>query len=560
MKSNINKTITVGEYLLYRLHALGVEHIFGIPGDYVLRFNQLIEQHPHIQFINTTRESAAGHAANAYAKFRGLGVACITYGVGIEIIAPLTQAYVESYPLVVISGTIANDEFRKNKQCHHLINRVIGEDGDRTQFEIFKHLTIDQGILHSPATAVATIDRVLHACSQYQLPVYLEIPRNIVDKPIPQPIIKTLFSPPISHSHPLEQSLQDTQKILSSCQYPLIWAGHEIDRFQLSTHLLSFAEKYHIPLVSSLLGKTVFDEHHPLFAGVYQGKMSSDKTLEAVEQCDCLLMAGVILNDIDTGIFTTKLDQNHQIEASRDVVTINNHQYPIQLSDYIKGLNTISLPHTFSFPYTPRYSTLPANFEPHPKTKTTMKRVFECLQTHLTKEHIVISDVGDSLFASADLVLGQNAYLSNSFFASIGVATPAAIGAQFADAKRRVVAIVGDGGFQMSATELSTAVRYHIDPIVIVLNNHGYGTERVLLEGKFNDLVDWHYTKIPLVLGGGVGIKAATEESLQDALQQAFNERGIFYLIEIDIEKTDFSPSLQRLGKFLSKVVKPETS
>src|SRR5947209_3956084 len=103
MHTATSRTVTIGQYLLDRLYELGVEHIFGVPGDYVLRMDKLIEQHEHIQFINMTRENTAGYAADAYARIRGMGVACITYGVGINITNSLAQAYVENSPLVVIS-------------------------------------------------------------------------------------------------------------------------------------------------------------------------------------------------------------------------------------------------------------------------------------------------------------------------------------------------------------------------------------------------------------------------------------------------------------------------
>lgn len=556
MPKTTNTPLTVGQYLLEQLHALGVSHIFGIPGDYVLRFNKLIEMHSHIEFINTTRESTAGYAANAYGLLRGLGVACVTYGVGIEVISSMTQAHIESYPLVVISGTIADDEFRKRPESHHLINKVIREGADCTQLEIFKLLTIDQGVLNNPSTAAAIIDRVLHNCLKHKKPVYLEIPRNIVDQPLSQIPEEIFFCPSKSDPLILTEALKEAETILTHCRSPLIWAGHEIARFGLSSPLLEFAEKHQIPIVSSLLGKTVIDEHHPLFIGVYQGEMSSEKTLEALQKCDCLLIVGVILSDIDTGISTVKLDQDHRMIATGNDLKINHHHYPIFLHEFIEGLNQLTLPQQFHFSCTPRHTTVTKKFEAKPHNKTTIKRVFECIQSHLNPTHILVSDVGDALFASADLALSQNSFISNSYFASIGVGTSAAIGAQIAEPNRRVIAIVGDGGFQMSSMELSTAVRYHLDPIVIVLNNHGYGTERVLLEGNFNDLVDWNYSKIPLVLGGGVGIKAETEEEFQQALEKALAQRGTFYLIEVCLDKTDFSPALQRLGKALGKIVK----
>lgn len=557
MNSKENPQPTIGQYLLDRLRSYGVGHIFGVPGDYVLRFNKLIEQDPHIQFINTTRENTAGYAADAYARIRGLGVACITYGVGINITNSLAQAYVENSPLVVISGTVGTEEFKKNQTLHHLINHSTTEHGDSTQLEVFKNMTIDQGVLNSPDTAAAIIDRVINSCLQHKKPVYLEIPRDQVDRPLTFSSSPSSILTSISDPKELKEALVKTQIVLSTCKHPLIWAGHEILRFGLSDELIQFAEKHQIPVVSSLLGKTAIDEHHPLFIGVYQGEMSAKEVSDAVHQCDCLLRFGVILHDLDTGIFTAKLDQEHCIVANCNQLTINRHHYKdVHFSDYIKGLNRLTLPQKFHSTHTSRRARLPSKFEFISNAKTTTKRVFQCIQTHLTSDNMIIADVGDCLFGSSDLVLHQNSFLSCAYFASLGFATPGAIGAQFAAPNRRIIVIVGDGGFQMTAMELSTVVRYHLDPIVIVLNNHGYGTERILLEGKYNDIVNWNYTKIPEVLGGGIGIKADTEKAFEEALKQAIAKRGTFYLIEVELEKLDFSPALNRLGELLGHIVK----
>lgn len=556
MDSNSQHPLTVGQYLLDRLYTYGVRHIFGVPGDYVLRFNKQIEQHPDIQFINTIRENTAGYAADAYARLRGLGVACITYGVGINIANALAQAYVEDSPLVVISGAVGIEEFKKHIIRHHLINTSLAPHGDNTQLEVFKHLTIDQGVVTSPHTAATIIDRVLNNCFQHKKPVYLEIPRDQVDKPIILTPSPPSYSMPSSDPDTLKEALTETQTILSRAHYPLIWAGHEILRFGLSQDLLQFAEKYQIPIVSTVLGKTVIDERHPLFIGVYQGEMCVAEVSKVVHQCDCLFLAGVLLSDLDTGIFTAKLDQKDRIMASRNSLTIGHHHYNIDLNDYIKGLSSLVLPHPFNFSFPSHHTRSPKAVESKPENKTTIKHVFQCLQTYLTPEHIVISDVGDCLFASSDLVLSHRSFLASAHFASLGFGTPGAIGAQLAEPNRRVIAIVGDGGFQMTAMELSTAVRYHLDPIVIVLNNHGYGTERILLEGDYNDLTNWNYTLIPQVLGGGIGIKVETEQAFEQAIQQALAQRGNFYLIEVELEKLDFSPALHRLGELLGKIVK----
>lgn len=557
MNTKKNNTLTIGQYLLDRLYAHGVKHIFGVPGDYVLKFNKLIEEQPHIQFINTTCENTAGYAADAYARFSGLGAACITYGVGINITNSLAQAYVENSPLVVISGTVGVEEFKKHSTLHHMINKSMTTHADRTQLDIFKNVTADQGVLDDPSTAAATIDRVLQTCLELKKPVYFEIPRDHVDKILPSKPHSPPVYYPASDPKTIKEVLSETEEIFLKCQRPIIWAGHEITRFGLNQDLIFFAEQHQIPIVSSLLGKTVVDEFHPLFAGVYQGEMSRPEIIELVETCDCLLLAGVVMHDLDTGIFTAKLDQEKVIAVNSDKLKIGCHNYSnVTLRDYIKGLNELHLPKIPPPIHTPRSHALPEKFIADNQNKTTTKRIFECLQSHITKDYIIVSDIGDCLFASSDLVLGLNSYMACAYFASLGFGAPGAIGAGLADHSRRVIAVIGDGGFQMTAMELSTAVRYKLDPIIIILNNHGYGTERSLLEGDYNDIQNWNYANIPLVLGGGVGIKVETEQAFEEALQKAIADKGTLSLIEVELEKMDFSPALCRLGELLGKIVK----
>lgn len=542
----------VGKYLLDRLYHAGVKHIFGVPGDYVLHLDKMIEQH-QIKFINTTRESTAGYAADAYARMTGLGVACITYGVGINIANPLAQAFVEKSPLVVISGTAGTDEFAKTPMRHHLINKSCSVHTDTTQLEIFKQVTIDQAILHDAKTAAADIDRVLHACLKHQQPVYIEIPRNIVSEPIPSHQPK-LYPDQDSDQEALQEALKETMKILKKCKKPLIWAGHEILRDGLSDELLKFAEAFHIPIASSLLGKTVVSEYHPLSVGVYQGGMSQKEVYDFVEGCDCVFILGVIMDDLDTGIFTAKIDQEHRIIANAANIQIGQHHFHcVFLKDFIHELASAAPSRRFDFPFPTAKDRVNKGFKPTAGAKTTTKRLFECLQSHLKPDHILVTDVGDCLFGSADLVLDYNSFLACAYFASLGFGVPGAIGAQIAVPSRRVVAIIGDGAFQMTGTELSAAVRYHLDPIIIVMNNHGYGTERPLLEGSYNDIQDWHYAELPRLLGGGTGVRVNTEDGLHQALTKAFATRGTFSLIEVELGKLDFSLGLRRLGELADK-------
>ena len=130
---------------------------------------------------------------------------------------------------------------------------------------------------------------------------------------------------------------------------------------------------------------------------------------------------------------------------------------------------------------------------------------------------------------------------------------PAALGVQTAAPELRPIVLVGDGAFQMTGMELSAIVRYGKNPIIVVLDNDGYGTERPMLDGAFNDLVRWNFARIPDVLGAGLGIKVATEAEMAAALQRARANTGSFTLIQVMIDRDDHSPALLRLTKTLAE-------
>ena len=143
---------------------------------------------------------------------------------------------------------------------------------------------------------------------------------------------------------------------------------------------------------------------------------------------------------------------------------------------------------------------------PAADSQVTLKGLFGHLDLKLDQTTLVIADVGESLFAAADLRVHRGfEFLSPAYYTSMGFAVPASIGASFADPTLRPIVLVGDGAFQMTGSELSTAVRYRQAPIVIVLNNRGYSTEREILEGPFNDIHDWRYERICDLIGGGIG-------------------------------------------------------
>src|SRR5688572_28820915 len=168
--------LSIGEYLIQRLHDHGVRHVFGIPGDYVLGFyDQLASS--KLKIVTTCDEQGAGFAADAYARMRGLGAVCVTYCVGgLKVANTTAEAYAEKSPVVVISGAPGMKERAKNPLLHHKVKEF------DTQKRVFDQLTVASTVLSDPQTAFQEIDRVIHAALRYKRPVYIELPRDMVMK------------------------------------------------------------------------------------------------------------------------------------------------------------------------------------------------------------------------------------------------------------------------------------------------------------------------------------------------------------------------------------------
>ncbi len=539
---------SIGTYLIQRLLAYGVQHVFGVPGDFVLGFNKLLENSP-IQFINTCDEQGAGFAADAYARLRGLGCVCVTYSVGgLKIANTTAQAFAEKSPVVVISGAPGTTECIKNPLLHHKVRNF------DTQFKIFQELTVAATVLDNPQTAFAEIDRVLAAANRYKRPVYIELPRDMVHQP---GNLQNLTSAPPEVSDPdtLAEALKEAVDLINAARQPVILADVEVHRFGLQDALQQLTEATNIPVAETILGKSVLNELHPNHLGLYAGALGSEFARQYVESSDCLILLGVFLTDLNLGLFTAHLDPKRSIYVTSEKTSIQLHSYDqIRLQDFVQGLIQAKIQRRErSWPNSSQH---PPVFAAVPQQAITIARLFEQLNSFLSDDTIVIADVGDALFGGLGLFIrGKTRFLSPAYYASLGFAVPASLGAQLAEPHTRPLVLVGDGAFQMTGMELSAIARYGLNPIIVVLNNKGYGTERPMLDGKFNDLLNWQYSRIPEILGTGRGFEVHTEDELAAALLASKAHRESFCILDVHLEKHDMSAALNRLTQALGERV-----
>ena len=549
-------TMPMGQFLFEYLYRKGVKHSFGVPGDFALPTFAWLDK-SRIQHITMTHEPGAGFAADAYARLNGIGLVCVTYCVGgLNALNAIAGAYAEKSPVVVVSGAPGRKDREKDPLLHHKVKTF------ETQRRVYDEVTVASTVLLDEQTAASEIMRVVDACLRAKRPVYIEMPHDMVDRMIPIPAHPQAGTVTAKQSDPgtLAAVLEEARAFLARAKKPVILAGVELHRHNLIEPVLRFAEALNIPIAADLLSKSVVAENHPLYLGVYGGAMSSDLACrEYVESADSVLMLGTFITDMSMGIYTAKLDRQRVLLATTEQVRIRYHRFEdVEFADFLNGLVQMAKRKEglkpFAFKQAIRHE------EPQPLAESelteplTMTELLRIVSLHLNENCCVVSDVGDAIFGAVGIrTLKHAEFIAPAYYLSMGFAVPAAIGVSMAAPKRRPIVLVGDGAFQMTGTEVSTAVRLGLKPIIIILNNDGYGTMRKIRDGRFNQITRWNYGKICELVGGGQATTAFTRGQLDGAIRAAMGSETL-QVIDARLPRDDMSPQLKNMTTEMARL------
>lgn len=554
MNISNNSEITVAEYLLLRLKEIGVDHLFGVPGDFVLGFfNQLIKS--NIKYIGTCNELNAAYAADGYARIKGIGAFSSTFGVGeLSAINGVAGAFAERVPMVVITGSPATINFRTRPLLHHTL-------GDyQIPLKMYEKITVTSTHLISAEMAPAEIDRVLMSCLKYQQPVYISFPSDVVMMKCKLPAPFVFPTHPKSDPDALEEAIKEAMSMLDKSQKPVVIGDVELIRYKLQKDFAGLLDKTGFPYVTMMLGKTLLSEHHPQFIGLFEGERSRDYVKNRIESADCVLKLGALMTDFNTGGFTTHLDDSKTISANIGFVKIKHHYYEnVHLHDFINGLTEKlakrvagSLDIQSASEACVHRDTEP--FHTNASKLLTIKRFFDRMSHFIEDDSIIIAETGVSLFSAAEMLMPEGTtFIGQTFYGSIGYTVGATLGASLAAQDRRAVLFIGDGAFQVTCQDLSTMIRNHLKPIIFLMNNDGYTIERVICDHPYNDIQPWKYHKLVEVFGGGLGIDVYTEGDLEEALKKAAKTDGLVF-IEIHTGRMDSPESLVSAGRSMAKI------
>lgn len=536
---------TVAAHLVRRFRELGVDEAFGIVGDFALRMFGAIHDEG-FPILVTTDEQGAGFAADAYARLRGFGVVAITYGAGgMKVANAAANAWAEQVPLLILSGSPGLAERAGDPLLHH---KVKGFD---TQLRVFEDLTCAQALLTTGDTAANEIDRVIRTMLEEQRPGYIEVPRDLIGHPIDPPDFDITAAPPVVDEGALADALDDLMSELRVAKTVAIHVGAITGRRGCESALFDLATSASIPVANSALGRGIFPERHALGLGLYMGAVSPEAIVRRVEDVDLLLSIGVLQTDLILGGFTAHVDPRREALLADDNVTVHRRTYRnVPLWALLPALAKAVKDEGLSFPHEPL--ALDPPFVPQ-DAELTVERTVAAIEGHLDARHGLLLDPGEALFSSVDMRIPAWAHAS-AYYATMGYAVPAALGAGKADPDHRPVVIVGDGAFAMTGLEVASCAFHDVPAIVIVLDNEGYGTQRPLMDGPYNDIPPLAAEEMVRVIGRGEGRTARTERELDAALSDAVSSNELF-IIRVVLPKHTRSAALSRLGAAIAKRV-----
>jgi indolepyruvate decarboxylase len=534
--------LTIGKYLLQALKELGIKQVFGIPGDMVIKFFKMIEDDEDFNLFTFSHEPGAGFAAIGSSRATHRPAAtCITYGAGgLNMVNSVACAYAEKTPLIVISGGPGQAEKQRDVFLHHVV-----KDFD-SQLNVYKEVTQAAEVLDSSETAYTKIQRTLSACQEFMRPVYIEIPRDMVDQEIAIPKDNNAIFYTTDESAMKEAANEISLRIATS-KMPVILVGVEVDRLYLKNHVSQLAKKLNIPVVSEFLARDIMPIDDPYYFGTYLGLAGNQIARKLVEESDCLLMFGVLIADINLGIKLQRLKRENLILCFSRQVFIGHHIYnDVPLKPLIDELLQSEADRKkFSFP---------AKIEPainrtckYSARSITMNEVIDAVNWFFSEygEMPIVSDTGDCLFITTKIQ--TSTIMASAYYATMGFGAPSAIGYAVTTGKRPLV-LVGDGAFQMTGQEISHCPHFDINPIFMVFNNRQWGMQQLFHPtAHFNELVNWPYAKIA-ELWGGKGYICDTCETLYRALEDAKNNKE-FSLIELQMTKEEYSEEIQEWFK-----------
>ena len=542
-KISLESPKTGSDLVLETLRDLGIDTIFGYPGGAVLPFYDAIYNFKGIRHILGRHEQGCLHEAEGYAKSTGkLGVAVVTSGPGAtNAITGIADAMSDSVPLLVFTGQVARTGIGKDAFQEA---DIVGITMPITKYNYQVRETADIPRIITEAVHIATTGR--------PGPVVIDLPKDVsaletdfiysseVNLPSYQPTLE-----------PNDMQIKKILKQLSKAKKPVLLAGGGISYAEAAAELNEFAERYQIPVVTSLLGQGTIATSHPLFLGM-GGMHGSFAANIAMTEADFMISIGCRFDDRLTGnpkTFAKNAKVAHIDIDPAEIGKIISADIPV-VGDAKKALQQLlaePVVRNNTEKWIEKVTKDKNRVRSYDKKERVVQpqAVIERIGELTNGDAIVVTDVGQHQMWTAQYYPYQNErqLVTSGGLGTMGFGIPAAIGAKIANPDKEVVLFVGDGGFQMTNQELAILNIYKVPIKVVMLNNHSLGMVRQwqesFYEGRTSESV---FDTLPdfQLMAQAYGIKNYkfdNPETLDQDLEVITEE--VPMLIEVDISRKE---------------------
>jgi len=548
---------TVGTYLAARLSQIGLKHHFAVAGDYNLVLLDQLLTNKDLRQVYCSNELNCGFSAEGYARANGAAAAVVTYSVGaLSALNAIGGAYAENLPVILISGAPNSNDYASG----HLLHHTLGTQDFLYQLEIARKLTCAAVSIVSADEAPALIDHAIRTALRERKPAYIEIACNIsgAECAAPGPASAVTGTEP-SDAGTLAAAVAAAASFLSDKKKPVLLIGSKLRAAGAEKEAVQLADALGCSVAVMAAAKSFFPEEHPQFVGTYWGEVSSPGAREIADWSDGVVCIGTVFNDYSTVGWTAMPAGSGVLTADTNRVHFEGHDFSgIHLRDFLAALaREVTKRDATMIEYARIRSERPPEPVAEPGAKLVRSEIVRQIRPLVTADTTVLAETGDSWFNGLQLKLPDGARFEVEMqWGHIGWSVPATFGYAMAAPDRRIIALIGDGSFQLTAQEVAQMIRNRLPVIIFLINNHGYTIEVEIHDGPYNNIKNWDYAGLIAAFnaedGHGRGLRATNGGELADAIKVALANQDGPTLIECVIDRDDCTADLISWGRLVA--------
>jgi indolepyruvate decarboxylase len=538
-------TPTIAEYVLTRLSQLGIDKIFGVPGDYAFSIDDAAENVPGLEWVVCANELNAAYAADGYARVRGAAILTTTYGVGeLSAINGVMGSLAHRLPVFHLVGMPSERIQRQALITHHNLG-----DTNYDRFIPISGAAACVTAVLTPDNCIDELERVIREALRQSKPAYIVISElsgytpligtPVTGKPIGQ--IKRQQSAPAE----LVAAVASILARLDKAKNPVALVTALTARYGIRDKARELVKKINLPAAVTPCDKGVLDESMPQHIGLYNGKMSAPSSVkQVIEEADLVLdIGGMIPAELNTGLFSDDLDPSRVVSIRDNHVQLGDKVFAnTAIEDVIDALLSRVTPRTESVVSEKALLPVKGTGSDTLSSSTFYPR----LQRLLKSGDTLVIETGTCMFHLNGMLLpGGVEAEGQGLWGSIGWGTPATLGVCMGKKSGRTWMVTGDGSHQLTLNELGVMGRYGIKPVIFVMNNDIYGVEDMVSERGhlYDDLAKLNYHLLPEAFGckGWLSAKVGTVAELEEVLAKIEKHDGAAY-VQVLIPESESQP------------------